>query len=221
MLVETNPPSEGSDRESGGRDTRRRAIEAATRQFALKGYRATRLSDIAGEIGVTRAAILKHFASKDELFFEAHCAAVLSMPSYLDAPLAVLEQGFFETIRYWFERSDRLAGEQFEPYRMELLGRYGSDVELQGRINRFWLSEDPDKTLDFIDFGVERGEVRRDLDPYIIAAMIDWVAEGLQRSVAAEEFDRGLFHGRADPDERRRRAADTIVAALRRAFGTE
>jgi AcrR family transcriptional regulator len=219
--AETNVSNGGAGGRPGGRDTRKRAIEAATPLFARKGYRATRLSDIADEIGVTRSALLKHFGSKDELFFEAHCAAVLSMPSYLDAPPDVLDQGFFATIRYWFERSDRLAGEQFEPYRMELLGRYSSDVELQGRINRFWLSEDPDKTLDFIDFGVERGEVRRDLDPYIIAAMIDWVAEGLQRSVAAEEFDRGLFHGRADPDERRRRAADTIVAALRRAFGTE
>jgi AcrR family transcriptional regulator len=208
-------------RTARGDETRRRLIDAAMHQFAINGFRGARLEDIAADVGITKAALLRHFGSKDELFFEVHRTAVLSLPAYLDAPPEVVEQGFFAIFRYWLEHTDHLVREDFDRYRVELLGRYSTELELQGRISRFWLTEDPEKTVDFVDFGKARGEIRADLDPYIVAALLDWIEDGLQRSMAAEELDRGLFHRQDDVEQRRRSAIDTIIDLLQRALAPQ
>ena len=54
------------------RDARRTQIaEAALRCFAAKGYRGTSMADIIAESGLSAGAIYGHYASKEELFFEA------------------------------------------------------------------------------------------------------------------------------------------------------
>lgn len=204
-----------------GDETRRRIVEAAMHHFAERGFRGARLEDIAADVGITRAAVLKHFGTKDELFFQVHREAVLALPAYLEAPAEILEKGFFETFRYWLEHSDHLMQEDYERYRVELIGKHSTELPMQDRISRFWLSEDPEKTIDFVDFGKQRGEVRQDLDPYVVAALLDWIEDGLQRSIAAEELDRGLFHRHSDSDERRQAAVDTIISLLRRALGPD
>jgi TetR/AcrR family transcriptional regulator len=43
-------------------------VAAAERQFAERGFEATRLDDIADEVGIRRAAIFYHFGDKQELY---------------------------------------------------------------------------------------------------------------------------------------------------------
>lgn len=49
--------------------TRRQLMDVALRAFSARGYSAARLSDIAGEVGVTRGAVYWHFGSKKGLLF--------------------------------------------------------------------------------------------------------------------------------------------------------
>lgn len=199
--------------------TRRRIIEAATRRFAQQGFKGTRLDDIADDVGLTKTAVLKHFGSKDDLMFEVHRDAALSFEGFLDAPRRVLDRGFFEVLRYWLLRSGMLRTEHQEQYRVLLLGWHSTEADLQAKIRRFWLMEDPESTLDFVEFGKRRGEIREELDTSVVAAMIDWVAEGLQGSLAATELDRGgLFHGKNDDEERLAAAVEDIVSMLRGAL---
>jgi AcrR family transcriptional regulator len=58
------PPFEKSAR------TRVRILDAAARVFSLRGYAATRLSDIASEAELRQGSIYYYFASKDELVEE-------------------------------------------------------------------------------------------------------------------------------------------------------
>ena len=58
---------------SNGLRTRAEIVAAAERHFAERGYEATRLDDIAEEVGIRRAAIFYHFGDKQELY-----AAVLA-----------------------------------------------------------------------------------------------------------------------------------------------
>ncbi len=51
--------------------TRLAILEAATRQFATKGYKRTRIGDIVEEVGVTPPVLYEYFASKRQLFAEA------------------------------------------------------------------------------------------------------------------------------------------------------
>lgn len=48
-------------------DTRDRIIEVAIATFTERGYSATTLQEIADRLGLTKAALYYHFASKDEL----------------------------------------------------------------------------------------------------------------------------------------------------------
>ena len=65
---------------------RDRLIDTARRVFAAKGFEATTLADIAKELGVTPAAILRHVDSKQALFGLAMKSGML-----LEPPACILE----------------------------------------------------------------------------------------------------------------------------------
>ena len=48
-------------------DTKERILEAALELFAQSGYLGTSMSDIAGELGITKGALYKHYTSKQEI----------------------------------------------------------------------------------------------------------------------------------------------------------
>jgi TetR/AcrR family transcriptional regulator len=55
-------------RRSDGLQTRAEIVAAAERHFAERGFEATRLDDIANDVGIRRAAIFYHFGDKQELY---------------------------------------------------------------------------------------------------------------------------------------------------------
>lgn len=59
---------DGTRAETKGERTRRRLLEHAVRRFADDGYRATSVSAIAREAGLTQAAVYAYFANKEALF---------------------------------------------------------------------------------------------------------------------------------------------------------
>lgn len=103
---------------------------------------------------------------------------------------------------------------------MALIGNYGTDLKLKRDINRFLLSEDPYGTLDFVEFGIRRGEVRNDVDAELIASMLDWLAERFQDALVTEELDPGLFHRRTDEPHRRQLRIRQFTELLRTAIGS-
>ena len=50
----------------------------------------------------------------------------------------------------------------------------------------------PYGTLEFVEFGVTRGEVRDDVDAEMLASMLDWLAERFQDALVSEDLDPGL-----------------------------
>ena len=48
-------------------DTKERILETALELFAQNGYLGTSMNDIAGQLGFTKAALYKHYASKQEI----------------------------------------------------------------------------------------------------------------------------------------------------------
>lgn len=55
-------------RRSNGLRTRAEIVAAAERRFAENGFEPTRLDDIAGDVGIRRAAIFYHFGDKEDLY---------------------------------------------------------------------------------------------------------------------------------------------------------
>ena len=50
--------------------TKESILEEALRQFSQKGFDGTSMSDIAKPLGITKAALYKHFESKQQIFDE-------------------------------------------------------------------------------------------------------------------------------------------------------
>ncbi len=144
-----------------------------------------------------------HFGSKEGLFLAAYERAVRMLPAWLDAPSAVLENGFWAILDYWLERTEQFLSEEWIPNRVAMIGRYDTGLGLRRPIDRFMRSEDPYGTLELVEYGVRRGELRADVDPEMIASMLDWLAERFQDALGSEELDPGLVHRTPYVPERR------------------
>ena len=199
---------------------RMRIVEAATQHFAEHGYHAARVGDIAAGLGIAKGSIFQHFGSKDGLFFEVYKRAVRSFAKYLDVPADVRQVGFFEVLRYWLARTEHLVHEDWIPYRISLLGNYGTDLVLKREINRFLIAEDPYGTVAFVRFGLERRELRDDLDLEMMVSIIDWMVERFQDALLTAELDPGLFRRQGELAEKKEARIQQFLAMLQRAIGT-
>lgn len=209
------PPSPRSE------DKRSKIVECAMYHFARQGYHAARVGDMAKELGIAKGSIFQHFGTKDGLFFEAYKKAVRSFPRYLDAPDEVRNSGFFAVLQYWLSSTEHLIQEDWVPYRVSLLGNYGTDLTLKREINRFLMTEDPYGTAPFVRFGLERGELRRDLDVEMISSILDWTMERFQDALLTEELDPGLFRRQGQSVERKEARIAQFLELLKRAIGAE
>lgn len=198
---------------------RSRIIEAATLHFADHGYQGARVGDIATVLGIAKGSIFQHFGSKDGLFLEVYKRAVRSFAKYLDAPAEVRHAGFFEVLRFRLVRTERLVHEDWTPYRISLLGNYGTELSLKREINRFLVAEDPYGTVNFVRFGLERHELRNDLDVEMIVSIIDWMMERFQDALLSAEFDPGLFRRQGEFPEKKEARIQQFINVLQRAIG--
>jgi len=198
---------------------RARIIEVATLHFAEHGYHSARVGDIAIALGIAKGSIFQHFGSKDGLFFEVYKNAVRSFAKYLDAPSEVRVAGFFEVLRYWLVRTEHLMHDDWIPYRISLLGNYGTDLVLKREINRFLVEEDPYGTVNFVRFGLERNELRKDMDIEMIVSILDWMMERFQDALLTAELDPGLFRKQGEPAEKKEARIQQFLAVMERAIG--
>jgi len=198
---------------------RARIVETAMRCFAERGYDAARIEDVAAELGIAKGSVFQHFGSKEGLFLAAYKRAVGLLPRYQDAPSEVRARGFFATLRYWLVRTEHLVREDWIPYRLTLIGNYGSDLSLRREINRFLAGEDAYGTAAFVRDGIERGELRRDVDPEMLISILDWTMERFQDALLAQELFPGFFRHHDAGPERTRRRIEQFLDVLRGAIG--
>ncbi len=201
------------------RARQQRILGVALRHFAERGYEGVRIEEIAREAGVAKGAVFGYFGSKAGLFLAAYQAAARSFSRYLDAPPEVLGDGFFAVIGYWISRTPRLVHEDWLPYRVTLIGNYCSSLQLRREITQFLLREDPYGTQAFVQFGIERGEVRTDIDMKMIVSLVDWLMDRCQDAIVTEELDPGLFGSATQPAPARDLRVRQFVELLRGAVG--
>src|SRR5215469_12055709 len=146
-------------------------------------------------------------------------AARLPLSPRLDAPPQVVAAGFFAVVRHWVERTPHLIHENWVPYRVTLLGNYCSGLPLRQEITQFLLREDPYGTQAFVQFGIDRGEVRTDIDAKMIVSLVDWLMDRCQDAIVTEELDPGLFGSAASTPAVRDLRVRQFVELLRGAIG--
>jgi len=206
---------------SGSRSLQKRTLilNAAMQHFAEHGYEAARVGDMANHLGIAKGSVFQHFGSKDGLFFEAYKSALRSLPPYLNVPADIKEAGFFAVVKYRLSLPSQFWEQYRVPYRIVLLGNYGSDMSLKKRIVRFVATEDPLGAGAFVRMGIERGELRTDVDPVLITSVLEYTFERMQDSLITGEGDRELFHRTGDFNGNREQVIEQFLKILRGAIG--
>lgn len=195
-------------------------LDAALRHFAEHGYEAARVGDMASQLGIAKGSVFQHFGSKDGLFFEVYKSALRTLPPYLDVPAAVKDAGFFAVVHYRLSLPTQYWDKYRAPYRIVLLGNYGSDLSLKKRIVRFVATEDPLGAAAFVKLGIDRGEIRTDVDASLVTSVLECTFERIQDFLLTAELDPELFHRTASLNGNRSRIVDQFVKVLRGAIGT-
>ncbi len=195
-------------------------LAAAIRYFAEHGYESARVGDIAAELGIAKGSVFQHFGSKDGLFVEAYKESVSKLPSYLEAPDEVKSKGFFAVLRYRLENAGRLLEHHQVHCEVMLLGNYGSDMNIKKRIARFLSQEDPLGLKAFVRMGLDRGELRRDVDPELIASIVESTVERFQDSLTMSQSHPDLFHSSGNGHGKgHTQRVDEFILVLRGAIG--
>lgn len=197
---------------------RARIIETAMRHFAERGYHGARVEGMAAELGIAKGSIFQHFKTKEGLFLAVYKRAISLLPDYLDAPPEVQKKGFFEILRYWLIEARGLLRNHWVPCRVVIIGDFGVDLRLKSEITRFIATHDPYGTMAFVRQGLERGELRDNLDPDLIACTLHWLMESFQDALLTAELDPGLFRRTGGKPVRAEERIDQFVEMMRAAF---
>ncbi len=177
---------------TGSEDKRERILNEAVDLFGARGYVGTSLADIAQASDISKAGLLHHFSSKEELFTQ-----VLARRDVEDARAAPGEsaQDMWAALEWWVGIVERNVG------RRSLVSIYTAmtasvlDAEhpahdwmvghLGGTINDL---------VDMVEQGKADGAVRPDAPSHLIARILVALSDGLQVQWLADQIE--VEHGR-------------------------
>ena len=149
-------------------------LDAAFRVFSARGYRATRLEEVADAAGVTKGAIYHYFDSKEDLLRRAletrHRVLFAELSAALGTERAPASAKIRLVLRkvwqHWMEPG---WGDAFRL----LVGEVS--VEFPALFRR-WAEEGPIHgwvlVRDLVEEGVKAGEFRADVDPEVAARLV-------------------------------------------------
>jgi len=160
-------------------------LNAAFRVFATRGYRATRLDDVAEEAGLTKGAIYYHFQGKEDLLRRAVQHRHARIFTEIEEELETMRAPASVKIRHVLRRLWRHLLEPAWGHAFRLMfGEVGLEFPA---LFRMWVEEGPIQgwsiVRDLIQSGVEAGEFRPDVDPEVSARII---VSGLMLQIALQ-----------------------------------
>lgn len=164
---------------AGSEDKRERILNEATTLFGSRGYAATSLADIAGASDISKAGLLHHFSSKDELFTQ-----VLERRDRTDRA-GLKEDGCAEDPWELLEAMVEIV--ERNTSRRELVALYAatavSVLDAQHPAHEWFVSH-LTRSVDMVEKALERGKevgtVRPEAPSRMIARTVAALSDGLQ-----------------------------------------
>ena len=175
-------------------DTREKLLAAAHRQFAERGFYGASIAQIAGEVGLTKQALLYHFKRKEDLYSEVLkriSVRLLSAAEDASTKDATPEQRFEAMILAIFERAMDY-GSDAKVLLRELLDNQRSVTEPEEWFFRNFLNYLVD-ALDKAQGQVERPFAEKISSIYMLMSSIQYFTASralLQRFYGEEEYAR-------------------------------
>jgi|SRR5579884_946154 len=174
-------------------ERREELTRTAARLFAARGYHGTSLADLADELGIQKASLYHHIASKEDLLWEVAAAGAAAFQAALDA----VPDGApaVDRIRLALRGHLRVVAEQLDA--ATVFTREWR--ALTGERRERFLDERrryEERVRDLFRDGVERGELRTDLDVATAALLLlsaanwayTWLQRGADTDALADRF---------------------------------
>jgi TetR/AcrR family transcriptional regulator len=151
-------------------------LEAATRLFGEKGYEATHTAEIAVVAGVTERTLFRYFRSKEKLYKRVVFPGLLAAA----VPRALTDAGRLfagdaPSVAQWHRTILKLrvaAAKQAAPQYRMLVAALMSDEGLRPKVIQIWKETVLRPMVGTIRRFQERGQLRSDLAPEIVARAI-------------------------------------------------
>lgn len=169
------------------REKRARVIDAATKEFAKKGYHDASVGSIAAKAGISVGAIYKYFENKQDLFL-----------TIIDESISRVENlllGLAKTDEDVMIKVEKILREIISVSREEgvLINLYNSmtsinDKKLAGQFATEMERITAEIYIEAITEGQASGEIRGDIDPRVAAFLIDDLFMTLQFSFASDYY---------------------------------
>ena len=164
-------------------EARKRILEAAFGLFWKKGFRATKMDDIALELGISKGAIYTYFKDKKDLFAKAAQHYRQEFESDMTHRMKNSEgQDIFEILFYLF--TEYLKFGFILPF--ELMNLAVNDEEIKS----FLVEDGKDDREYFIKYLIRiqnEGKIRQDIDIYEMADLITTLFYGLYMNMFLSE----------------------------------
>lgn len=162
-------------------------LEAALRVFLTKGYTPASMNDIAEAAKTSKGGIYHHFKNKEELFHHVMIMLYDKMSIYIDEKMKNLTS-IFDVLKYFFSSSQEIIDYLNQLAGNSDIAEYNYHILMLEAIKHI-----PDSTKDidtihnrYIETLVQmyrdsqdKGEIRKDLDPEVLAIEAHALFEGL------------------------------------------
>lgn len=205
--------------EKQNKDKQKRIIEAAILEFSEKGFENANTNKIARNANISVGSLFKYFENKTDLFLYIVKLAEAELESQIHSVLS-MGKGFFETVGMIlslideYSKTDKALVRLY--YEMTSIGQSSLVETVVSTLEKVAGSEY--KTI--IKKAKDRGEIRADVDPAVVAFILDNIFMSLQFSYAMPYYQlrKRLFVGE-DIDDKK--IIQETMSILRNALSSE
>lgn len=179
-MASTETPAATARRRGRPGHDRDAVLRTAIDLFIRQGYDATSISDLAGELGVTKSAVYHHFASKEELLAAALDEALAGLDAVVAEAVRTDDgRSAADRLRATVESAVRLLAAHRPAVTLLLRVRGNTDTELVALARRRHID---DELATLVARAQAEGAVRADLPPEVasrlvfgmVNSLVDW-----------------------------------------------
>ena len=171
-------------------------MRAAEQLFTSRRYHEITTDDIAREAKVGKGTIYRIFADKDDLFFQTAAMGFEELCHLLETPKDIQELGLRDELVQACQRIGEFYAQRRQLFRM-MQSEEGRMPWCRGKLREQWHERRRhliDTVAAILRRGADRGELRRDVDPPVLASVLLALLRTRWRELVDEQGEPALSY---------------------------
>ena len=188
-----------------------RILDAAIDEFSRCGYEKASINRMVGRLGIAKGSIFQYFGSKKNLYFHIFEHAVSLVKKRLKGVKSETEgEDFFFRLAKSLQVGIQFISRHPRIYHIYLKMLFQEDFPFRADLLKAIRLFSVDYLRPMIEEGMQRGELRRELDPELVAFFLDALLDRFLQAHCVAYMDSGLGLFQADEAVIRARIQDCV-----------